>query len=51
MSTCNKNHRYEEKFNSLPHDQGGDGRHKCSGWCRRILQIKCQFDILNLVFI
>ncbi len=31
MPTCSKNHRYEEKFNSLPHDQGGDGRHKCSG--------------------
>ena len=31
MSTCNKNHRYEEKFTELPYDQGGEGRYKCSG--------------------
>ena len=28
---CNNNHRYDEKFNGLPHDQGGAGRHKCAG--------------------
>ena len=31
MPTCNENHRYEERFADLPYDQGGDGRHKCSG--------------------
>ena len=31
MPICNKNHRYEEKFTELPYDQGGEGRHKCSG--------------------
>jgi len=30
MPTCNKNYRYEEKFNSLPHDQDGEVRHKSS---------------------
>ena len=28
---CQKDHRYEAKFNALPHDQGGAGRHKCCG--------------------
>lgn len=28
---CNNDHRYDNKFNSLPHDQGGIGRHKCAG--------------------
>ena len=31
MPICNKNHRYEKKFIELPYDQGGEGRHKCSG--------------------
>lgn len=31
MSVCNKNHRYNSAFEQLPHDQGGDGRHKCAG--------------------
>lgn len=31
MSTCTKPHRYSNMFNSLPNDQGGDGRHKCAG--------------------
>ena len=28
---CQNDHRYDQKFASLPHDQGGDGRHKCCG--------------------
>jgi len=28
---CNKKHRYWPNFESLPFDQGGVGRHKCSG--------------------
>lgn len=28
---CNKQHRYDQKFNQLPIDQGGVGRHKCAG--------------------
>jgi hypothetical protein len=28
---CKKEHRHEEKFNLIPHDQGGVGRHKCAG--------------------
>ncbi len=31
MNHCPKDHRYESKFASLPHDQGGAGRHKCAG--------------------
>ena len=31
MSICNKEHRYWDGFNSLPHDQGGFKRHKCAG--------------------
>lgn len=28
---CKKKHRYDVKFNDLPGDQGGAGRHKCAG--------------------
>ena len=28
---CKQEHRYEAKFDDLPHDQGGDGRHRCAG--------------------
>jgi hypothetical protein len=28
---CKNNHRYDSKFNDLPHDQSGIGRHKCPG--------------------
>ena len=28
---CQRNHRYDVAFENLPHDQGGDGRHKCAG--------------------
>lgn len=31
MRTCNKEHRYDEKYDMLPLDQGGEGRHKCAG--------------------
>lgn len=31
MITYNRDHRYWDGFNSLPHDQGGYGRHKCAG--------------------
>lgn len=31
MAHCKLAHRYENTFASLPYDQGGDGRHKCSG--------------------
>ena len=31
METCNKEHRYWDSLNLLPHDQGGYGRHKCAG--------------------
>lgn len=31
MSICQKAHRHDTKFNSLPHDQGGHGRHRCCG--------------------
>lgn len=27
---CEKDHRYWMTFESLPSDQGGDGRHKCA---------------------
>lgn len=27
---CQRNHRYDVTFENLPHDQGGDGRHKCA---------------------
>ena len=29
--TCEDSHRYDPKFNSLPEDQGGAGRHRCAG--------------------
>ncbi|PKQ37624.1 MAG: hypothetical protein CVT59_06715 [Actinobacteria bacterium HGW-Actinobacteria-1] len=28
---CTKKHRYDDRFVSLPDDQGGAGRHKCAG--------------------
>lgn len=28
---CKKDHRFNEEFKELPHDQGGHGRHKCAG--------------------
>lgn len=28
---CAAEHRYDPRFESLPDDQGGTGRHKCSG--------------------
>lgn len=31
MSICQNNHRYLPLFELLPDDQGGVGRHKCSG--------------------
>ncbi|MCK9237583.1 MAG: hypothetical protein M0Q29_03220 [Thiopseudomonas sp.] len=31
MSTCNQHHRHWPVLESLPHDQGGYGRHKCAG--------------------
>ena len=31
MSVCNEAHRHWPFLESLPHDQGGFGRHKCSG--------------------
>ena len=31
MKECDKPHRYWKTFESLPHDQGGVGRHRCAG--------------------
>ncbi|MDU1911098.1 hypothetical protein [Fusobacterium sp.] len=31
MSTCNKPHRYDEKFKNLSNSQAGEGRHLCCG--------------------
>jgi len=31
MPLCTKDHRHLPKFDLLPHDQGGRGRHKCAG--------------------
>ena len=31
MSNCDKDHRYAGKFDELPEDQGGAGRHRCAG--------------------
>lgn len=31
MGICQKAHRDWDLFQSLPHDQGGHGRHKCAG--------------------
>lgn len=28
---CKSTHRYEDKLNTLPLDQGGVGRHRCCG--------------------
>ena len=28
---CYKTHRYEARFENLPEDQGGSGRHRCAG--------------------
>lgn len=28
---CNKEHRYDLRFENLPFDQGGAGRHRCVG--------------------
>ena len=28
---CNKDHRYDARFENLPEDQGGAGRHRCAG--------------------
>ncbi len=36
MSYCTKKHRYWDRFNLLPDDQGGFGRHKCAG---------CAYDV------
>ncbi len=30
-SICDKEHRHDPMFESLPDDQGGDGRHHCAG--------------------
>jgi hypothetical protein len=30
MKKCELDHRYEELFEELPYDQGGNGRHKCA---------------------
>lgn len=30
MDICKKEHRHYDRFESLPVDQGGDGRHKCA---------------------
>ena len=31
MKDCDKDHRYQKRFESLPDDQGGAGRHRCAG--------------------
>ena len=31
MTECEKDHRYWPTFESLPHDQSGEGRHGCAG--------------------
>ena len=31
IMTCKEPHRYDQKFNDLPIDQGGSGRHRCAG--------------------
>lgn len=28
---CEHSHRYDSKFDALPDDQGGAGRHRCAG--------------------
>jgi hypothetical protein len=31
MKDCDLDHRYSKKFDALPDDQGGAGRHRCAG--------------------
>lgn len=31
IMACNKQHRYNPIFETLPDDQGGSGRHRCAG--------------------
>jgi hypothetical protein len=31
MKDCDKEHRHSKRFETLPVDQGGEGRHKCCG--------------------
>ena len=31
MSVCSENHRFDDLFEPLPYDQGGEGRHRCAG--------------------
>ncbi|TYG33818.1 hypothetical protein FW755_01290 [Lonepinella koalarum] len=31
MNLCDKQHRYASALECLPHNQGGEARHKCSG--------------------
>ncbi len=31
MTICTNQHRHWQSLESLPHDQGGHGRHKCCG--------------------
>lgn len=31
MNVCRVDHRFDERFESLPWDQGGTGRHRCAG--------------------
>lgn len=31
ITICDNDHRHDNKFNPLPHDQGGAGRHRCAG--------------------
>jgi len=30
MAICKESHRYEDRFGTLPDDQGGLGRHRCA---------------------
>lgn len=54
---CQKDHRYDAIFDTLPHDQGGVGRHKCAGCAyergiqdglQRREQINIDLDTLNV---
>jgi hypothetical protein len=31
ITICDKDYRHDNKFNALPHDQGGASRHRCAG--------------------
>lgn len=31
IMVCEKKHRYDTRFENLPEDQGGAGRHRCAG--------------------